>query len=143
MSTVALTGILDAVAKVQGGIRGVKRGWPRLPDAVGELPCFINEPAKGTLDWPPRPNLRHVQHDIRMVLLVSAGQDAPSASNQAWPFVNQTMDAFEASATLGALVAGCAVTGYETGRLTYAGTTYYAVTFTLRVATAEHVIRTP
>lgn len=143
MATTSLDAILDAIAQVQQGIKGVAKAWPRLPDSLTELPAFINEPSKGAVQWPPPMSRRRVEHDVRMVLVFGAGQDAPSTTNEAWPFYNLVLDAFEGAVTLGGLVTGCAVTGYDTGRLQYAGATYYALTFTLRVTTSEAVIRKP
>ena len=143
MATTSLGDILNAVAEVQQGIKGVAKAWARLPDSLTEWPAFINEPSKGTVQWPPPMSRRHVEHDVRMVLLLPAGQDSPSATNEAWPFVNLVLDAFEGAVTLGGLVTGCAIVGYDTGRLQYAGATYYALTFTLRVTTSEPITRTP
>ena len=131
--------VLTKIAAVQANIAGVVRAYDGStpPESVEDEPCFVNlhgEYDEATIDY--RPSSERHTYPVTMLLLLSR-QDGPAAMTLALPFIERTRAAFRATATLGGLVSWAHIERYRVTSVVYAGVTYLAVRFVLRVQMTE------
>lgn len=132
--------IIKSAAGVQRGISGIKAAFPDARSSISQFPAFINYPGKGDLQWPRKPSVRQITHDINMDLLVQEGGDLSSADRLLKPYLNRVMETFDQHITLGATCLNSGVVSYNYGQIEYAGIKYLGIKFTLRAVELTQVV---
>lgn len=131
--------VLTKVALVQADIAGVVRAYNGAtpPESVEDEPCFVNlhgEYDEAVIEY--RPSSERHTYAVTMLLLLSR-QDGPEVMALALPFIERTRAAFRQTVTLGGLASWAHIERYRVTSVVYAGVTYLAVRFVLRVHVVE------
>lgn len=137
----SLDSIIAGAVAVQKTIPGIAFAYPDAPEAINEpLPAFITSPSEGSAEWPRKPNVRTITHEIVMDLFVSRGGDLASADKLLKPFTDLVIQTFDQNITL---MGSCLNSGgitYKFGKLEYAGVLYLGIKFTLKAVEMTQVV---
>lgn len=129
--------IITQVAAIAGAITGIGRTWDTAPESLNELPAVIVVPNTGDVEWPRKPSLRQMDHNLKLVVLVNRGADLSQADQEARPFIDAFIRAFDQHLTLNGTAMNSGITHYAYGKVTWAGVDYLGVEFNLRAVERE------
>ncbi len=137
----SLDSIIAGVVAVQRTIPGIAFAYENAPEAINEaLPAFITSPSEGSVEWPRKPSIRTITHDIIMDLFVNRGGDLAAADKVLKPFVALVIQTFDQNITVNGTCFNSGGITYKFGKLEYAGVEYLGIKFTLKVVEKTQVM---
>lgn len=136
----AVDAIIKGAVNVQKTISGIQTAYQDAPSSLNQLPCFVTYPSEGELDWPRKPSVRKITHDLNMDLYVQKGGDVQAADRLLKPFIDQVISTFDKNIQLGGSCVTSGVVKYQYGKLEYAGIEYLGIKFTLKAIEMNQVV---
>lgn len=132
--------IINGAVAVQKTIPGIKMAYADAQGSFNQLPCFMNYPGTGQLEWPRSTNIRTIEHSINMDLYIEKGGDIQAADRICKPFIDTVIATFDQSIQLGGSCFNSGVISYSYGMIEYAGTQYIGIKFILKAIEKSQVI---
>lgn len=136
----AVDAIINGTVAVQKTIAGIQAAFADAPSSLNQLPCFVTYPGEGELEWPRKPSVRKITHDLDMDLYVQKGGDVQAADRLLKPFIDLVISTFDQNLTLGGSCLNSGVVKYQYGKMEYAGVEYLGIKFTLRAVEMMQVV---
>lgn len=131
---------ITALTSIEAGLSGIRTAHDKTPEKLGELPCFINYPRRGTVTPAPGSGCTMIKglHTVVAELHV-ARKILPHAEGVARPYIDSFVKAVWADPTLGGTVNTVNEIRYEYGRLEFGRETHLGVRFEIDFKLQEAV----
>jgi hypothetical protein len=130
----AITDIISQAASVCSAVTGISNTFTDMPENLGTVfPCIVIYDKSCDQAYPRTPMQKQYEHQIYVNLYYAQGTNLPAADAALKQLIEPIYDAFNQNVTLNGTCTDSAIIHHDYGYVSYGGTNYVGIQFTLQV----------
>lgn len=136
----SLRDIIKATSEIQREMPDGYTSYEDVPQNINQLPCWVNYPSTGVIDFPQPVMKTNIMHSIMMDFYIQKAGDLSATDRFAKEHIDIIIDVIGQNCTLKGTCLNAGVSRYNYGVKEFAGVEYICIEYELKAVEYKQTV---